>query len=49
MPGALAARGVPQLGQPARMVEEIGVGYRVNRMFATHPPLEERIAALEAM
>ena len=25
------------------------VGVRVNRLFATHPPLDERIAALEAM
>jgi heat shock protein HtpX len=25
------------------------VGNRFNRLFATHPPLEERIAALEAM
>jgi heat shock protein HtpX len=24
-------------------------GARINRLFATHPPLEERIKALEAM
>ncbi|GIU89554.1 MAG: hypothetical protein KatS3mg010_0653 [Acidimicrobiia bacterium] len=35
--------------EPLVELEKKSPATRFNRLFATHPPLEERIAALEAM
>jgi Zn-dependent protease with chaperone function len=48
--GGLAGRATAHLWiESPRRRQEGGIAVRVNRLFGTHPPLEDRIRALEAL